>query len=730
MTAPLSARSAARGGADLSARGTSPSSGTDAVAITRELLTASRPFSWINTALPFLAAAFGASGRLDAAVVAGFLYFLFPYNLLMYGVNDLYDYASDIRNPRKASIEGAIVPPTSGRRLWVAVLGTNVPFLVLIGVVAGPVAGAACAITALTAWLYSAPPLRTKERPFLDSLTSALHFALPAVCGFLVAGVALTAVPWAVVVAFVAWGVASHALGAIQDIAYDRAAGIGSIATALGARPTAWVALAGYVLAVAVTATVGGAAGLFAAAWLALYLLLPPLVLVRPDEAQARRAWRGFLGLNLLVGFMLTQLLRAWGVTTFTATELLVGLGAGAALVVLLMVASTWLLTRRAPLAVRVAAGPDAPALRPRVTILLPCRDEAERLPAALDAALTQHGTPVRILVVDDASTDATAALARARLGERGEVIAAPPLPGGWTGKAWAVQTGIAHATTELVLVVDADTVLAPEAAATLVAEADRQGADLVSGVTAYAMPTRTERALMPGFPLLLFGFLPLGLLARTGGRPASMAFGYGPLTLVRRSAYLALGGHAPIAGSTREDVELPRRFARVGRRVTIVHAADLAATRHYATARQIALAWRRYLVAYAGESIAVALTAILGFTLAWVLPMALPIAGLLTGDAPLLAGGLAALGIMALARALLAVSQREPLATVAWHPVTAPATVILLLAGLLADAYGAPRTWRGRTLPTTAAPSIPGPPAGNPSPGTSVPAPATKGQP
>jgi 4-hydroxybenzoate polyprenyltransferase len=656
---------------------------------------ASRPFSWINTALPFVAAAFGAAGRIDAAILVGFLYFLFPYNLLMYGVNDLYDYESDIRNPRKASIEGGLVPPTSGHRLWLAVAATNLPVLALIGWLAGPVAGFACAATALTAWLYSAPPLRTKERPFLDSVTSALHFALPAVCGFLVAGVPIDAIPWPIIAGFVAWGIASHALGAIQDIVYDRAAGIGSIATALGARATAWVSLAGYGVAVAVAVSYGPA-GLFAAAWLALYVLLPLMVLAHPGEPAARRAWRGFLGLNLLVGFVLTQeLLRIWGITSFTGPELAVALAAGAAGVALLMISSTRFLVPRPAVGL---ASADAAA----VTVVIPARDEADRLPGALTSVLAQDGVS-RILVVDDGSTDGTATIARSMLGERGEVIAAAPLPPGWAGKSWAAWTGIRHAATELVLVLDADTVLAPGAVRALATEAARSGADLVSGVTRYAMATQTEGVLMPGFPMLLFGFLPLGLLARTGGRPSALAFAYGPLMLLRRDAYLETGGHAAIAGSAREDVDLARLFARARRRIALVQAADLGATRHYASAGAIARAWRRILFAYTGESLPLSITELLGFGLAWVLPMLVPLAGLVTGDPVLVAGGAFALGLMVAARIVLAVTQRMPLSTVLWHPVTAPATLALQVIGLLADILGGPRAWHGRALPSTA---------------------------
>jgi len=84
----------------------------------REVLAASRPFSWINTAYPFAAGYLLATGgRIDATFVVGTLFFLGPYNLLMYGINDVFDYASDLRNPRKGGIEGGLVEPGRARRV-------------------------------------------------------------------------------------------------------------------------------------------------------------------------------------------------------------------------------------------------------------------------------------------------------------------------------------------------------------------------------------------------------------------------------------------------------------------------------------------------------------------------------------------------------------------------------------------------------------------------------------
>lgn len=652
--------------------------------------------SWINTGLPFLAAGFDETRALTPLLLLGTFYFLVPYNLLVYGVNDLFDFASDVANPRKQSLEGGLVAPTSGRTLWAAVLLTNVPIVAFLAWASGPLAAAALLATAGVALAYSAPPLRTKVRPFLDSTTSALHFVLPAVCGFLVTGRTPADVPWLVLGGFMAWGVASHAIGAIQDIAYDRAAGIGSIATALGGRATAWVSLAGYLVAVGVALTLPAPWGWVSGIALAAYLLLPAMVLARNDELQARRAWRSFMGLNLPVGFVLShELLRVWGVTTYTPWELGLALGTGAAGVVLLNVLLTRWATRR-----RATPGRDP---LPDLTVLVPCRDEADRLPATLRSLVAQrYPGELRVIVIDDESSDGSAAIAArllAPLGSRARVIAAPPKPDGWSGKGWAVTAGMAHVGTELVLALDADTALEPAAIATLVRELRATDADLLSGVTRYAMPTLAEQAAMPGYPLLLFGFVPVWASVLRGGRPPALAFAYGPIELARTAAYTATRGHAATPGSAREDVELARTFARAGRRVHTTHAADLGATRHYRDAHEVLASWTRILPGYTGGSLAVALMTLAGEALAHVLPLLLPVLALAIAPDQIVPA-LLAFAVLVSARVALAVTQRQSVVTVVLHPVTVVLTLAAQVAGIAAMVAGRTPGWRGRPMP------------------------------
>lgn len=279
----------------------------------RQLLLASRPVSWINTAYPFAAAYLLTTREIDLTLVVGTVFFLIPYNLAMYGINDVFDYESDLRNPRKGGAHGAVLDRGFHRvTLWAAAISC-LPFVVYLAAVGGPLSWLVLAASLFFVVFYSAPPLRLKEVPFADSATSSIHFFSPAVYGLVLAGAAWTWQLAAIIVAFALWGVASHAFGAVQDVVADREAGIASIATVRGARWTVRFALVCYALAGLVMLTT---------AWpgpLAALVVVPYLIAVWPyrglADAECTAAtvgWRRFLWLNQLAGFLVTLLLIWW----------------------------------------------------------------------------------------------------------------------------------------------------------------------------------------------------------------------------------------------------------------------------------------------------------------------------------------------------------------------------------------------------------------------------------
>jgi 4-hydroxybenzoate polyprenyltransferase len=278
--------------------------------VVRQLAIASRPVSWVNTAFPFAAAYLVTTRQIDAALVVGTLFFLIPYNLAMYGINDVFDYESDIRNPRKGGAHGAVLDPRLHRpTLWISAAAC-LPFVVYLVAVGSPASWVVLAISLFCVVFYSAPPLRLKERPFADSVTSSIHFFSPAVYGAILAGAAWTWQLVAVMAAFALWGVASHAFGAVQDILADRDAGIASIATVLGARRTVLFSLGCYVAAgvtMLFTAWPGPLASLVAVPY--LVTVWPYRALGHTRAAEATAGWRRFLWLNQLSGFAVTLLL-------------------------------------------------------------------------------------------------------------------------------------------------------------------------------------------------------------------------------------------------------------------------------------------------------------------------------------------------------------------------------------------------------------------------------------
>ena len=125
-----------------------------------QLLGTSRPLSWINTAYPFAAAYLLTGGGVDMALLVGTVFFLVPYNLLMYGVNDVFDHESDLRNPRKGGVEGIVLDRRVHRTtLWAAGLG-SLPFVVALLVLGGLASGTVLLVVLAAVVGYSAPGLR------------------------------------------------------------------------------------------------------------------------------------------------------------------------------------------------------------------------------------------------------------------------------------------------------------------------------------------------------------------------------------------------------------------------------------------------------------------------------------------------------------------------------------------------------------------------------------------
>jgi 4-hydroxybenzoate polyprenyltransferase len=281
------------------------------VSAIKQLFWSSRPVSWINTAFPFGATYFFITHQVDLTLVIGTIFFLIPYNLLMYGINDVFDYESDLRNPRKGGIEGALLEKKYHKlTIWSSIL-ICIPFLAYLYSVSDLASSLWLSLFVFTVIAYSAPVLRFKERAFLDSLTSSSHFFGPMIYALSLTGVDITSrETLSCILAFLLWGIASHAFGAVQDVTADREANISSIATVIGAKATVRFAFASYLLAGILmlnTAFPGPIAAIAAIPY--LVILLPFINISDADCEKANTGWRKFIWLNFFAGFVVSVIL-------------------------------------------------------------------------------------------------------------------------------------------------------------------------------------------------------------------------------------------------------------------------------------------------------------------------------------------------------------------------------------------------------------------------------------
>jgi dolichol-phosphate mannosyltransferase len=228
------------------------------------------------------------------------------------------------------------------------------------------------------------------------------------------------------------------------------------------------------------------------------------------------------------------------------------------------------------------------------ISIVVATLDEAKRIAPCLEG-LAQQGPIVReVLIVDSGSEDGTVDLVHGAMARdpRIKLLRDPPLPPGWVGKVWALQHGLAHATSEWILGIDADTVPHAGMAGGALAAARRHAYDAVSFAPRFRMSTAAERWLQPA--------LLVTLIYRFGATGTDFAndrvMANGQCFLARRQTLLDAGGYASARGSFCDDVTLARTLARAGRRVGFLDGSRLYDVRSYTSARETWREWGRSL--------------------------------------------------------------------------------------------------------------------------------------
>lgn len=222
------------------------------------------------------------------------------------------------------------------------------------------------------------------------------------------------------------------------------------------------------------------------------------------------------------------------------------------------------------------------------VAVLIPARDEERNIGACVESVLASRGVELEVLVLDDASSDRTAEIVReiAMRDARVRLVTTQSLPAGWNGKQRACWRLAQETTAPLLLFLDADVRVVPDALARCSAEMRVGGIDLLSGFPRQITVGWMEKMLLPLIHFVLLGFLPMGRMR--GSTKAAYAAGCGQFFLADREAYFASGGHAAIRETRHDGLRLPQAFRRHGFKTDIVDLTDFAEVRMYDSANAV----------------------------------------------------------------------------------------------------------------------------------------------
>jgi hopene-associated glycosyltransferase HpnB len=259
------------------------------------------------------------------------------------------------------------------------------------------------------------------------------------------------------------------------------------------------------------------------------------------------------------------------------------------------------------------------------VDIVIPARDEAESIADCLRSLLAQdYPGPLRIILVDDRSSDGTGAIARALDDARLIVLDGADRPAGWSGKLWAVAQGVARSAAPILLLCDADIVHDTAHLSTLVAKLEADRLDLVSEMVELNCQSAAERALVPAF---VFFFQLLYPFAAVNDPRRSTAAAAGGTVLVRRTALDRIGGIEAVRGALIDDVALATAVKRGGP-IWLGHSRLARSIRPYPGAADV---WRmvaRTAYVQLRFSPLILLGTIAGLALVWLVPPALTLFG------------------------------------------------------------------------------------------------------
>lgn len=333
----------------------------------------------------------------------------------------------------------------------------------------------------------------------------------------------------------------------------------------------------------------------------------------------------------------------------------------------------------------------------PRVSIVIPARNEAGDIENTVRGVLAQRGVELELIVINDHSTDATGQIINRIAAEDPRVRALhdPPLKEGWLGKANALRYGSSFATGDYIVFTDADISHKPGSFLAAVHEMEDHQLALLSLMPLYVWETIWENSAAPAFLLAMTSFL-------TGPihEPDSDdALAIGAFIMVDSEIYRSLGGHEPVRDEMLDDVMLARHFKKHGQRVAFRVAPQCLSVRMFTSARAVFYGVIKNCLAVFGENFWLAVPLAITFAIGAVSVLAAPFVGLIWRHPTLFSLGVFVYFEVWLAMVLARSYMRTNLLKLAGFVIGTPLMFVAALVATYQAIFYGSILWRGRAI-------------------------------
>lgn len=356
-----------------------------------------------------------------------------------------------------------------------------------------------------------------------------------------------------------------------------------------------------------------------------------------------------------------------------------------------LMITINWPFLRKTPKSTQGS--------KPKVSVLIPARNEADNIADALDSVLANTHVDLEVIVLDDDSQDDTAAILKhySKQDQRVRFYKAPALPAGYNGKQHACAVLSTYATQDWLLFIDADVRLSPDAIYRTVSYARQHQQQLVSGFPRQKTTTWLEKIFIPLMHFLFMGYLPLLGMKLT--KMTGFGAGCGQFILFDHQAYKATGGHHAIVKCMHDGLALPRLFREQGYRTDVADITDICICHMYDNWQDLWNGFSKNATEGMAKPVALPVWTLLLFG-GHVLPFLLLPAAWLASLPVLTFTCLLAILLCYVQRLTLAVRFRHSIASIIWHPVAVMILLSIQWVALINARKGKPASWRDRAYP------------------------------